>query len=211
VAVTAARAGARVKGIDLSPVLLEEAGKNAALAGVAIEFREGDAETLPYADAEFDIVLSQFGHIFAPRPHVVVKEMLRVLKPGGRIAFSTWPPHLFGGLYATLVARYVPPPPAGVASPVAWGEPDVIRERLGDKVADLVFRTEEIGFNALSPAHYRASIEVMSASAKKIVTTLAHEPARLARFRAEVEALAASFFQHNRVRNAFLMTRAVKK
>src|SRR5262245_21761629 len=70
VAVTAARAGARVKGLDLSPVLLEEARLNAKIAGVEIEFVEGDAEKLPYPDASFDVVVSQFGHMFAPRPDV---------------------------------------------------------------------------------------------------------------------------------------------
>ncbi|MBI2604511.1 MAG: class I SAM-dependent methyltransferase, partial [Deltaproteobacteria bacterium] len=92
VAVTAARLGARVRGLDLSPVLLERAKQNASTAGVEIEFTEGDVEALPYQDASFDAVLSQFGHMFAPRPQVAVSEMLRVLKPGGRIAFSTWPP-----------------------------------------------------------------------------------------------------------------------
>jgi ubiquinone/menaquinone biosynthesis C-methylase UbiE len=81
VAVTAARAGARVKGLDLSPVLLEDARKNAAIIGAPIEFREGDVEALPYQDGEFDVVLSQFGHMFAPRPDVAVREMLR---PGRR-------------------------------------------------------------------------------------------------------------------------------
>ncbi len=89
VALTAARAGATVRGLDLAPALLERARENAALAGVEIEFREGDAEALPCADASFDVVLSQFGHIFAPRPEVATAELLRVLKPGGTIAFST--------------------------------------------------------------------------------------------------------------------------
>src|SRR5881628_248600 len=97
VAVTAARAGARVSGLDLTPQLLEQARENARLANVEIEFREGDAEQLPFGDSAFDVVLSQFGHMFAPRPEVAIGEMLRVLKPGGTIAFSTWPPELFMG------------------------------------------------------------------------------------------------------------------
>ena len=106
VAVTAARRGAKVSGLDLTPVLIERARKNASIAGVDIDFVEGDAEALPYPDASFDVVLSQFGHIFAPRPAGVVKEMLRVLKPGGRIAFSTWPPEHFTGRMFAFIARH---------------------------------------------------------------------------------------------------------
>jgi ubiquinone/menaquinone biosynthesis C-methylase UbiE len=94
VAITAARRGAKVSGLDLTPVLLERARHNASVASVDIDFIEGDAEALPYPDGSFDVVLSQFGHIFAPRPAVVAREMLRVLKQGGRIAFSTWPPSI---------------------------------------------------------------------------------------------------------------------
>jgi ubiquinone/menaquinone biosynthesis C-methylase UbiE len=87
VAVSADRRGAKVSGLDLSPALLERARDNAGIAGVDIDFIEGDAEALPYPDASFDVVLSQFGHIFAPRPAVAVKEMLRVLNIGGRSRF----------------------------------------------------------------------------------------------------------------------------
>ena len=84
VAITARRAGALATGLDLTPELLAIAKENAAIAGVGdVVFKEGDAENLPFRDAEFDVVLSQFAHIFAPRPEVATKEMLRVLKPGG--------------------------------------------------------------------------------------------------------------------------------
>ena len=82
VAITAAHAGARVCGIDLTPALLEEAERNARLAGVDVAWTEGDAEKLPYPDASFDVVLSQFGHMFAPRPEVVVAEMRRAHASG---------------------------------------------------------------------------------------------------------------------------------
>src|SRR5580692_12745647 len=142
VAVTAARRGATVSGLDLSPVLLERARYNADLAGVSVAFTEGDAEALPYPDASFDVVLSQFGHIFAPRPAVVLGEMLRVLKPGGRIAFSTWPPEHFTGRMFAFIARHQPPLPPGAdaaAAPPLWGDPNVVRERLGAMVTNLDF------------------------------------------------------------------------
>src|SRR5262245_50314695 len=90
VAVTAARRGAQVTGLALTPALLERARENTAIAGLSIDWHEGDVENLPFGDAAFDVVTSQFGHIFAPRPEVAIAQMLRVLKPGGTIAFATW-------------------------------------------------------------------------------------------------------------------------
>ena len=92
VALTASRQGASVSGSDLTPELIDQAVDNAKTAGVVIDFKVADVEDLPYEDGSFDFVLSQFGHMFAPRPDVCTKEMLRVLKPGGVISFSTWPP-----------------------------------------------------------------------------------------------------------------------
>ena len=109
-------------------------GKCAA-ADVEIDFHEGGCERIPFDDAAFDVVVSQFGHIFAPRPEVAIGEMLRVLKKGGTIAFSTWPPEPFVGRMFPLPARYAPPPPLGVAPLPARGEPAVVSERLGAESA----------------------------------------------------------------------------
>src|ERR1035437_3566868 len=95
VAITAARLGAHVTGLDLTPELLEHAPENSPIAAAEIDWHEGDVERIPFADGSFDVVVSQFGHIFAPRADVAIAEMLRVLKSGGTIAFSTWPPELF--------------------------------------------------------------------------------------------------------------------
>lgn len=209
VAVTAARVGAQVKALDLSPVLLERARWNAGTAGIAIEFTEGDVEELPYSDASFDVVLSQYGHMFAPRPEIAVAEMLRVLRPGGRIAFSTWPPELFIGRMFNLVGQYSPPP-AGAPPVSLWGDPNVVRERLADKVADLAFEREAMYVPALSPQHVRESFEATAAPVVKLVHTLKDEPDRLARFRAELEALISAFTQGNLVRQQYLMTCATK-
>src|SRR5689334_608000 len=131
VAVTAARAGARVSALDLTPELLVEARENGKIAGhQEIAWQEGDAENLPYPDASFDVVVSQFGHMFAPRAEIAIGEMRRVLKPTGRVAFATWPPeHLVGRMFA-LVGRNSPPPPPGAAAPPLWGNPAIIGERL---------------------------------------------------------------------------------
>jgi SAM-dependent methyltransferase len=209
-ALTAARAGAQVRGLDLSPALLEHARNHAALAGVEIEFKEGDAEALPYEDSTFDAVISQFGHMFAPRPDVTIAEMLRVLKPGGTIAFSTWPPEHFVGQMFALVGKFVPPPP-GAAPPPQWGDPNIIRQRLGDAVTDIVFDRGVMTFPALSPQHYRNGIEQTLGPVVKLVATLKDDPAKLAAFRAELDGFIARYFENNVVRQHYLMTRATKK
>jgi SAM-dependent methyltransferase len=213
VAVTAAQRGAKVSGLDLAPVLLERARKNAGIAGVNIEFVEGDAEALPFPDAAFDVVLSQFGHIFAPRPAVAVKEMLRVLKHGGTIAFSTWPPEHFTGRMFAFVARHAPPPPPGAeppAPPPLWGDPNVIRERLGAAVIDLKFARDTLVAPALSLQHFRTAQEATIGPLTNLVASLESEPDKLAELRAEFDAMAADIYEDNTIRMPFLMTRAMK-
>ena len=209
-ALTAARAGARVRALDLSPALIEHGRKHAALAGVEIEFTEGDAEALPYENSAFDVVISQFGHMFAPRPQVAIAEMRRVLKPGGTIAFSTWPPEHFVGQMFALVGKFVPPPP-GAAPPPQWGDPNTVRQRLGEAVTDVAFDRAVMAFPALSPQHYRKGIEETLGPVVKLVAALKDEPARLAAFRAELDGFIARHFEDNVVRQQYLMTRATKK
>jgi 2-polyprenyl-3-methyl-5-hydroxy-6-metoxy-1,4-benzoquinol methylase len=211
VAVTAARLGAIVTGADLTPALLEQARENAAIAGVDVEWREADVEQLPFADVAFDVVLSQFGHIFAPRPIIAIHEMLRVLKPGGTIAFSTWPPEHMIARSQALAARYLPPPPEGAASPSHWGEPTIVRERLGSLVRELTFDRDFMLAPALSPQHVRWQTERSSLLVRRLVETLgASDPARLEAYRREYDALVSEYTEHNVLRHAYLMSRAVK-
>ena len=210
VALTAARIGANVCALDLSPALIEHGRRHSALADVKVDFREGDVEALPYEDARFDVVVSQFGHMFAPRPDVAVGEMLRVLKPGGTIAFSTWPPEHYVGQMFALVAKYVAPPP-GAAPPPQWGDPGVIRQRLGEAVEDLSFRRGVMLFPALSPQHYRKGIEETLGPVAKLVAGLKDDPARLSAFRLELDQFIAHHFEGNVIRQDYLMTRAGKR
>ena len=211
VGITAAKTGAKVTGLDLTPELLERARENAKIAEQNVDFHEGDAEQLPFADREFDVVLSQFGHMFAPRPDVCVSEMLRVLKPGGTIAFSTWPPELFIGRMFAMVGRYMPPPPAGVRPPVEWGDPNNVRERLGSGVKDLTFDRDMMLIPALSPRHARVTMEQTAGPVIKLVALLEKsDPARLETFRREYEALVAEYLSDNVVKQSYLMSRAIR-
>ena len=211
VAITAARIGAHVRGVDLTPELLERARENARIANVEIDFREGDAEALPFDDVTFDIVLSQFGHMFAPRPDVAMTEMLRVLKSGGTIAFTTWPPELLMGSSFRLVASYMPSLPPGVSPAPQWGDVAIVRERLGSAVKDILFDRACMLFPALSVQNYRDHIERTAGPMLKLVESLGtSDPARLAQFRREYETLIAPYFEDNIVRQDYLITRAVK-
>ncbi len=211
VAVTAARLGAKVSALDLTPELLARARENSKTAGVEVDWREGDVESLPFKDGEFDVVLSQFGHIFAPRPSLALGEMLRVLNPGGTIAFSTWPPELMIGRMFRLVGGYMPPPPEGVSPPTQWGDQNIIRERLGNSVKDIAFERDTMRAPALSPQHFRVATEKSAGPVIKLVETLSmNDPAKLEAFRREYDALAAEYFRENYMQQDFLMTRAKK-
>ena len=209
-AITARRAGAKVTGLDLTPQLLERARENAAIAGFDdVAWKEGDAEALPFKDGEFDAVISQYGHMFAPRADVAAREMLRVLRPGGRIAFSTWPPELGLGQMFALTGKHLPAPP-GATPPGAWGTPAFVRERLGAGVRDLVFDHGTMLFPALTVAHWRTLMEQTAGPVIRIVQMFAGEPAKLAAFRAELDAAVAPYFHDHVMHLDFLMSRATK-
>ena len=209
VAITAARAGASVTGLDLTPALIDVARENARVARLATtQWFEGDAESLPFPDGQFDVVVSQFGHMFAPRPDVAVAEMRRVLKPGGRIAFATWPPEHFVGRLFAFVGKNSPPPPPGAAPPPQWGSPGIVAERLGDKFEAPFFSRGVMQFPALSLSHFREFMERSVGPMQKLIEASAKEPERLAALRAEFETLAAPYYFGNVIRQEYLLTRA---
>jgi SAM-dependent methyltransferase len=129
-AVIAARRGGVVSGIDIAANLIEQARTRAAAEGLRIACEEGDAEALPYADGQFDLVVSMFGVMFAPRPSIAVAEMMRVTRPGGHVALANWTPDGFIGKLFLIFKAHLPPPPAGVPSPMDWGDETTVRARL---------------------------------------------------------------------------------
>lgn len=136
IAIPAARAGARVTGIDIASNLIEQARVRAKAEGVDVRFDEGDAEMLSYEDAVFDLVVSLIGAMFAPRPERVAAELVRVCRPGGRIVMANWTPEGHVGQMFKIIGKHVPPPSL-MASPVKWGDDATVRERLRDGIAKL--------------------------------------------------------------------------
>jgi ubiquinone/menaquinone biosynthesis C-methylase UbiE len=135
--IPAALAGGDVVASDITPELLT-AGRSAAVAAqVALEWVEADAEDLPFADASFDVLLSSFGAMFAPRHHVVADELLRVVRPGGTIAMANWTPEGTVGRFFVTMAPFMPPPPEGAQPPILWGVEDHVRSLFGDRVSEV--------------------------------------------------------------------------
>lgn len=211
VALTAARMGARTTGVDLTVELLERARENAVIMGLESTFVEGDVEALPFPDGTFDVVVSQFGHIFAPRPELATAEMLRVLKPGGVIALSTWPPELYTGRFLALVGRYAPAPAPPEFAPPRWGDPAYVRERLGASVRDLAFDRGEMRIPVLSVQHALLFNEQGVGPFAQVARALeVDDPKRLLELRRELEALIALYFEDNQLRQSYLLSRAIK-
>jgi SAM-dependent methyltransferase len=136
-ALAAARRHCDVIGVDFVPALLERARERAYAERLSIEFREADAEKLPFADASFDAVLSTFGVMFAPNQARAAAELLRVCRPGGKIGLTTWSPEGFIVELQRASARFSPSPPPGFQPPVLWGTEKRLRELLGDSVSSL--------------------------------------------------------------------------
>jgi len=126
--IPAARTGAYVTGLDLIPSLLAEARSWSEREAMSIRLDEGNAEALPYADEQFDVVMSMFGVMFAGRPEKVVAELTRVVRPGGRVALANWVRDGFIGRLLALHGQFVPPP-AEIPSPLLWGDESIIAKR----------------------------------------------------------------------------------
>jgi SAM-dependent methyltransferase len=146
VALLAARAGADVTGLDLSPALIETAKRKSAAEGMQIDFEAGDAEALPYDDASFDVVCSAIGTQFAPDHAAVARELARVCRPGGRLGLACWTPESgVAGMFGVM-KPFMPPPAPGQGNIFDWGRPEYALELLGDAfeleiaVRDTVFR-----------------------------------------------------------------------
>lgn len=163
-ALAAARAGAkRVVGLDLTPELLAVARQRSAAEGLDIDWQEGDAEDLPFADDAFDVVTSTLAVIFAPHPEQAAGELARVCRRGGRIALTAWTNDSWSAAVGGSLAEFLPPPPADAPDLLAWGEPDNVTALLRGAGLEPAVTRETVVLRAPSAEAHIASFQATAA------------------------------------------------
>lgn len=189
--IPAAVAGATVVAEDLSPELLDAGRRRAVDRGVEIEWREADAEALPFADREFDVVMSCLGVMFAPHHQAAADELVRVCRPGGRIGLLNWTPSGFvGQLFATM-KPYAAPPPAGASPPPQWGDEVHVRELFGDRVTELTSRSQTLRVSIFNGADtFREYFKARYGPTIATYRNVAGDPDRVAALDRELDELA---------------------
>lgn len=179
-AIRAAEAGAEVVASDLTPENFEAGRREAEAHGVELEWVEADAEALPFADGEFDVVTSSFGAIFAPDHRAVAGEMLRVCRPGGTIGMLNFTPEGLISDFFGALAPYMAPPPPGALPPALWGSEDHVRELFGDRVQSLEMTRRHYVERADSPRDYCELFKQTFGPVVAIYASLVEEPERAA-------------------------------
>jgi len=153
VTLAAARRWCEVVSTDYVPALLERGRERATAERLAIEFRQADAEALPFADASFDVVVSTFGVMFTPNQDKAATELLRVCKRGGKIGLANWTPEGFIGQLFKTIGKHMPPP-AGVKSPALWGTGAHITELFGAQTSSIQLERRNFVFRYRSAQHW---------------------------------------------------------
>jgi ubiquinone/menaquinone biosynthesis C-methylase UbiE len=153
VTLAAARRWCEVTSTDYVPALLERGRERAAAEGLTVDFREADAEALPFTDASFDVVVSTFGVMFTADQDKAAAELLRVCKPGGKIGLANWTPRGFIGQVFKTLGKYLPPP-AGTKSPALWGTRERLDEMFGRQASAIVAEPRMFVFRYRSPEHW---------------------------------------------------------
>jgi SAM-dependent methyltransferase len=192
-ALAAARCGSRVVSLDYVPALMERGRLRAQAEGLEVEFVEGDAQALPFPDADFDAVVSGVGVMFAPDQRRAAGELLRVCRPGGTIALANWTPEGFIGELLRTVGAHVPPPP-GVTAPTLWGSEEHVRGLLGDGVTTLRMTRRDYTFRALSPEDFTTFFRTNYGPTRAAFGAL--DPAGQDALAADIAALVRRFDRH---------------
>jgi len=180
-AIPAAMTGANVVACDLTPELFAAGREQAAQRGVEVQWREADAEALPFADGEFDVVLSCVGVMFAPHHQASADELLRVCRPGGRIGLINWTPTGFIGQMFAIMKPYVPTPPPGAQPPPLWGDDHHVRTLFADRVTDLETRQQTLTVDRFAtPEAFRDYFKAYYGPTIATYRGIAEQPTRIA-------------------------------
>jgi SAM-dependent methyltransferase len=194
VAIPAARTGARVTASDLTPELLTVGQGLAEAAGVELSWETGDAEALPYADGEFDAVLSCVGVMFAPHHQAAADELVRVCRPGGTIGLISWTPAGFIGQMFATMKPFAPPPPPGAQPPPLWGDPAHLTGLLGDRVEVLRTETRDLVVPQFeTPEAFREFFKEVYGPTIAVYRAIADDPERVAALDAALADLGRRF------------------
>ena len=186
----AARRGAEVIATDLTPELVEVGRAAAAAEGLELTWQVADAEALPYADGDFDVVLSCIGVMFAPRHQRAADELVRVCRPGGTIGVLSWTPEGFIGRLFAAMKPYAPPPPPGASPAPLWGHADHVRQLLGDRVSDLTARQQSLRVDRFtSGAEFRDFMKANYGPTIAVFRFIADDPAKVDALDADLAAL----------------------
>jgi SAM-dependent methyltransferase len=190
-AIPAARAGARVVASDLTPELLAAGERHAAQQGIELEWRQADAEALPFGDGQFDVVMSCLGVMFAPHHQASADELVRVCRPGGIVGLLNWTPEGFIGEMFAAMKPYASPPPPGAQPPPMWGREDHVRALLGDRVRDVSVRRETVRIGLFArPEDFRDYFKARYGPTIAAYRNIADDPARTAALDRELADLA---------------------
>ncbi|QEV99549.1 class I SAM-dependent methyltransferase [Microbacterium caowuchunii] len=189
-ALPAARRGAEVLATDLTPELLAVGRADAETEGLTLTWKTADAEALPFPDAEFDVVMSSIGVMFAPHHSAAADEVVRVCRQGGTIGVLSWTPSGFIGELFAAMKPYAPPPPPGASPAPLWGDVAHVRELFGDRVDDVVAQQQTLRVDRFaSGAQFRDFFKAAYGPTIAVYRFIADDPAKVAALDADLAAL----------------------
>src|SRR5918994_6300605 len=194
-AIPSARREAEVIATDLTPELLDVGRAAAESEGIELTWQVADAEALPFSDADFDVVLSSIGVMFAPHHELAADELVRVCRPGGSIGVLSWTPNGFIGQLFTTMKPFAPPPPPGASPAPLWGSVEPVRDLLGDRVEDLAAHQQVLRVDRFADgAELRDFMKANYGPTIAVYRFIAGDAEKVAALDADMAAVADRFF-----------------
>jgi SAM-dependent methyltransferase len=205
-ALPAARTGADVVASDVTQALLDVGRRAAEAEGLDLDWRADDAQALPYDDGEFDAAISCVGVMFAPRHQDAADQLVRVVRPGGRIGLISWTPEGFIGRMFATMKPYAPAPPAGAQPPPLWGDEAHVRGLLRDRVTDVVAVRERLSVDRFATgAEFRDFFKAVYGPTIAVYASIAGDPARVVELDAALAALGDEALHDGRMEWEYLL------